>query len=170
MLRSNFSICLFFFLKGQIQTSVAQKDTVEEELQSLQMSVEEKEDQVKQQEEKVTQLNEQYHKFKSLLERKGFSVARRKNASTSYDVITNVSSSTKFRRRQETKNVLEFIHRGKEGSIYGAWNDISSAADNQTMDKLICGHKRGKYLRDLFDMTMKGYQNSDEALKQAVFM
>ncbi|RMX46918.1 hypothetical protein pdam_00014520 [Pocillopora damicornis] len=105
--------------QGQIQTSVAQKDTVEEELQSLQMSVEE---------------------------------------------------NTKFRRRQETKNVLEFIHRGKEGSIYGAWDDISSAADNQTMDKLICGHKRGKYLRDLFDMTMKGYQNSDEALKQAVFM
>ena len=134
------------------------------------MSVEEKEDQVKQQEEKVTQLNEQYHKFKSFLERKGFSVARRKNASTSYDVITNVSSSTKFRRRQETKNVLEFIHRGKEGSIYGAWDDISSAADNQTMDKLICGHKRGKYLQDLFDMTMKGYLNSDEALKQAVFM
>ena len=102
------------------------------------MSVEEKEDQVKQQEEKVTQLNEQYHKFKSLLERRGFSVARRKNASTTYDVITNVSSSTKFRRRQETKNVLEFIHRGKEGSIYGAWDDISSAADNQTMDKLVC--------------------------------
>ena len=46
------------------------------------MSVEEKEDQVKQQEEKVTQLNEQYHKFKSLLKRKGFLVARRKNAST----------------------------------------------------------------------------------------
>ena len=40
--------------------------------------MEEKEDQVKQQEEKVTQLNEQYHKFKSLLEQKGFSVARRK--------------------------------------------------------------------------------------------
>ena len=40
--------------------------------------MEEKEDKVKQQEEKVTQLNEQYHKFKSLLEQKGFSVARRK--------------------------------------------------------------------------------------------
>ena len=103
--------------------------------------MEEKEDQVKQQEEKVTQLNEQYHKFKSLLEQKGFSVARRKNASTTYDMITNVNSSTKYRRRQETKNVLEFIHGGKEGSIYGAWGYISSTADNQTMDKLISGLK-----------------------------
>ncbi|CAH3162294.1 unnamed protein product, partial [Pocillopora meandrina] len=156
--------------EGQIQTSVAQKDAVEEELQSLQKSVEEKEDEVKQQEEKVTQLNEQYHKFKSLLEQKGFSVARRKNASTTCDMITNVNSSTKYRRRQETKNVLEFIHGGKEGSIYGAWDYISSTADNQTMDTLISGLKRGKYLQGLFDKTMKGYQNSDEALKQAVFM
>ena len=38
------------------------------------------------------------------------------------------------------------------------------------MDKLISGLKRGKYLQGLFDKTMKGYQNSDEALKQAVFM
>ena len=59
--------------------------------------MEEKEDQVKQQEEKVTQLNEQYHKFKSLLEQKGFSVARRKNASPTYDMMTNVNSSTKYR-------------------------------------------------------------------------
>ena len=59
-----------FFKEGQRHTSVDQKDAVEVELQSLQKSVEEKEDQVKQQEEKVTQLNEQYQ-FKSLLEQKG---------------------------------------------------------------------------------------------------
>ena len=47
---------------------------------------------------------------------------------------------------------------------------MSSIADNQTMDKLISGHKRGKYLQGLFDKTMKGYQNSEEALKQAVMM
>ena len=57
-------------------------------------------------------------------------------------MITNVNSSTKYRRRQETKNVLEFIHGRKEGSIYGAWGYISSTADNQTMEKLISGLKR----------------------------
>lgn len=66
-------------------------------------------------------------------------------------MITNVNSSTKYRRRQETKNVLEFIHGGKEGSMYGAWGYISSTADNQTMDKLISGLKRGKYLQGLFE-------------------
>ena len=42
--------------------------------------------------------------------------------------------------------------------------------DNQTMDKLISGLKRGKYIQGLFDKTMKHYQNSEEALKQAVLM
>ena len=132
--------------------------------------MEEKTVQVQQQEEKVNQLNEQYNKFKSLLDQKGFSVSRRQNTSTTYEMVTNVNSSTRYRRRQETKNVLEFIHGGKEGSLYGAWDYVSSSADNQTMDKLISGLKRGKYLQCLFDKTMKQYQNSEEALKQAVLM
>ena len=153
-----------------MQSSVAQKDAAEGELERLQRSVEEKTLQVQQQEEKVKELNEQYHKFKSLLEQKGFSVSRRQNTTTTYEMVTNVNSSTRYRRRHETKNVLEFIHGGKEGSLYGAWDYVSSTADNQTMDKLISGLKRGKYIQGLFHKTMKHYQNSEEALKQAVLM
>ena len=112
----------FYVREKQLQTSVAQKDVAEEELERLERSVEEKTVQVQQQEEKVNQLNEQYNKFKSLLDQKGFSVSRRQNTSTTYEMVTNVNSSTRYRRRQETKNVLEFIHCGKEGSLYRAWD------------------------------------------------
>ena len=121
--------------------------------------------QVQQQEEKVSELNEHYNKFKSLLEQKGFSVHRRQNTSTTYEMVTNVNSSTRYTRRNETKNVLEFIHGGKEGSLYGAWDYVSSTADNQTMDKLISGLKRGKYIQGLFDKTMKHYQNSERGFQ-----
>ena len=151
-------------------TNYAQKDAAEGELERLERSVEEKTVQVQQQEEKVNELNEHYKKFKSLLEQKGFSVSRRQNICTTYEMVTNVNSSTRYRRRNETKNVLEFIHGGKEGSLYGAWDYVSSTADNQTMDKLISGLKWGKYIQGLFDKTMKQYQNSEEALKQAVLM
>jgi len=127
-----------------VESSVAQKDAAEGELERLERSVEEKTLQVQQQEEKVKELNEQYHKFKSLLEQKGFSVSRRQNTTTTYEMVTNVNSSTRYRRRHETKNVLEFIHGGKEGSLHGAWDYVSSTADNQTMDKLISGLKLGK--------------------------
>ena len=76
------------FTEKQLQTSVAQKDAAEGELERLERSVEEKTVQVQQQEEKVNELNEQYKKFKSLLEHKGFSVSRRQNTSTTYDMVT----------------------------------------------------------------------------------
>ena len=148
------------FTEKQVQTSVAQKDAAEGELERLERSVEEKTVQVQQQEEKVNELSEQYKKFKSLLEQKGFSVSRRQNTSTTYEMVTNFNSSTRYRRRHETKNVLEFIHGEIEGSLYGAWDYVSSTADNQTMDKLILGLKWGKYIQGLFDKTMKQYQNS----------
>ena len=85
-------------------------------------------------------------------------------------MVTNVNSSTRYRRRHETKNVLEFIHGGKEGALYGAWDYVSFSSDNQTMDKLISGFKRGKYLQGLLNKTMKDYQNSEESLKQVVLM
>ena len=120
--------------------------------------------------EKIDELNEQYKKFKTLLEQKGFSVSRRQNTSTTYELVTKVNSSTRYRRRHETRNVLEFIHGGKERALYGAWDYVSFSSDNQTMDKLISGFKRGKYLQGLLKKTMKDYQNSEESLKQAVLM
>ena len=111
--------------------------------------------QMEQQEEKINELNEQYNKFKTLLEQEGFSVSRRQNTSTTYEMVTNVNSSTRYRRRHETKNFLEFIHGGKEGALYGTWDYVSFSSDNQTMDKLISGFKLGKYLQGLLNKTMK---------------
>jgi len=62
-------------------------------------------------------------------------------------MVTNDNSGTRYTQRQETKNVLEFIHCGKEGSLYRAWDYFKSTADNQTMDKLISGLKREKKTR-----------------------
>ena len=113
-----------FVTDKQVRISEAQKNAAEEELERLERNVEEKTVQVQQQEEKVSELNEHYNKFKSLLEQKGFSVRRRQNTSTTYEMVRNINSSTRYRRRQETKNVLEFIHGGKEGSLYGAWDYV----------------------------------------------
>ena len=126
--------------------------------------------QLEQQEETINELNEQYNKFKTLLEQEGFSVSRRQNTSITYEMVTNVNSSTRYRRRHETKNVLEFIHGGKEGALYGAWGYASFSSDNQTMDKVISRFKWGKYLQCLLNKTMNDYQNSEESIKQAVLM
>ena len=45
---------------------------------------------------------------------------------------------------EKKQTVLEFIDGEKEEFIYGAWDYVSSTTDNQTMDKLIAGLRRGK--------------------------
>lgn len=76
----------------------------------------------------------------------------------------------RYRRRQETKDILEFIHGGSIASIYGAWDYVYSTADKDMFNELMAGLKRGRYLQSLFEKAAKDYKNSDDALKQAVLI
>lgn len=65
--------------------------------------------------------------------------------------------------------MLEYIHGGEEeGAILGARDLIAAYATKETMDKLIASYKRGKYLQGVFGKAVKDFNNSEEALKQAV--
>ena len=85
-------------------------------------------------EEKFSHLTKAYEKLKLLIEQKEYSRARRKNTATTFETILNPHSSTKYRRRQETKNILEFIHGGEEGSLYGAWDHVVSNTSKPLME------------------------------------
>jgi len=96
--------------------------------------------------------------------------SKRLHNPTTYEMVTNTKSSTRYRRRQETRDVLEYVHGGDDGAVYGAWDFATSSASKETMDKLIGGYKRGKYLQGVFGKAIRDFNNSEEALKQAVAM
>ena len=68
----------------------------------------------------LDEINRKYEKLKVLLEQRGYARTRRQNVETSFEMINNRTSTTKVRRKLETKNILQFIHGGEEGSLYGA--------------------------------------------------
>ena len=70
---------------------------------------------------KFDELNTQYEKLKVLLDQKEYARSRRKKNETTLETIRSTSSSVRYRRRQESQNVLEYTHGGKDGAIYGAW-------------------------------------------------
>ena len=43
-------------------------------------------------------------------------------------MINNTTNSTRYRCCEETKNVLEYVHGGRDGSINGAWDYLISIA------------------------------------------
>ena len=60
----------------------------------------------------MSALNAQYEKIRTLLERKGYARKRRENIPTDKNMISHNLSSTRYRRKKETKNILEFLHGG----------------------------------------------------------
>lgn len=94
--------------------------------------------------------------------------SKRAQNATTFDMISDVKSSAWYRRRQESKDILEYIHGGEEGAILGAWHLIAAYATKETIHKLIASYKRGKYLQGVFGKAVKDFNNSEESLKQAV--
>ena len=117
--------------------------------------------------EKLKEVSDQYDKLRTLLSQKGYSRTRRQNTSTTLSTITDSQSSVRYRRRQETKDVLEYIHGGK-GAIFGAWDFATANASKDTMDTLLAKYKRGKYLESVLSKAMKDSSESEGALTQAI--
>ena len=83
-------------------------------------------------------------------------------------MINDYKSSTRYRRREETKNMLEFIHGGSEPSLYWAWDFLSANASEKIMSKLMGSYKRGKFIQAIFGKAISDYQKSEEAVKQSL--
>ena len=118
----------------------------------------------------LDEINSKYEKLKLLLEERGYARTRRQNVETTFEMINNRTSTTRFRRKLETKNILQFIRGEEEGSLYGAWDYLRSPASSELMDKLINGYKRGTYLQAVFGRATDNFSKSEDALKQAVAM
>ena len=99
---------LSLFIEIALQKSKGEKETLDKEISKA--------------DETLRELKQAYEKVKKLLDQKDYSRRRRSAASTSYEMINDYKSSTRYRRREETKNNLEFIHGGFEASLYGAWD------------------------------------------------
>ena len=145
---------LSLFIERALQKSKGEKETLDKEISEA--------------EETLRELKEAYEKVKKLLEQKDYSRRRRSAASTSYEMINDYKSSTRYRRREETKNILEFIHGGFEASLYGAWDFLAANASNETMTKLMSSYKRGRFLQGIFERAINDFQKSEEVLKQSV--
>ena len=121
-------------------------------------------------EKRLHNVTKEYEKLKVVLEPKQNAKKVRQNTSTTFEMINNPHSSTRYRRRRETKNVLDFFHGGEEASLYGAWDYLSSSASESLIENFLGNYKRGRFLQGVFGKAVKGFSNSEGALKQAVAM
>ena len=119
-------------------------------------------------EEKLQALKSQYDRFKCILAQTQQARSMRVKNPTTYEMISDTTNSTRYRRRQETKDVLEYIHGSEIGAIYKAWDIIGKYVVDETIKELFTSYRQGKYLEGIFGKSITEFNKSEDALKQAV--
>lgn len=103
----------FAFLVSEIISLNRSIEQLKNEKVELSESVQEIELKRLEEEKGMRECKEQYNKLKVLLEQKGYARKRRENKPTDEAMIKDSASSARYRRRIESKNIMEFIHGGK---------------------------------------------------------
>lgn len=114
-------------------------------------------------EEDVIELKDLYSKYQALLEKKG-----RKKVETTQQLIQDSSNSTRYNGQHQTKQMLEFIHGGETGALYGAWDFLCRYAKHAMMEELLLSYRRGKFVENLYGKFTDKYKTSDNCMKQAI--
>ena len=115
----------------------------------------------KKQEDDLELLKKEYNRFKAMLGQTQQGRSKRTQNATSFEMISDFKNSTRYRRQQETKEMLEYIHGGDERALYGAWDFLTSFASKEIIDKLVASYKQGKYLQGVFGKAVKDFGNSE---------
>ena len=107
-------------------------------------------------------LHEEYKNFKLFIEPKQHSKSQRAKNPTSNET----ARTTRYNRCIETKDMLEYIHGGSDGAIFGAWEYFSKNASKEQLENHMLEYKKGNFMKNLyghFNESLRG-----ETLKEAV--
>ena len=113
-------------------------------------------------------LKSQFDRFKPILGQTQQARSMRVKNPTTYEMISDTTNSTRYYRRRETKDVLEYIHCSEIGAICGAWDISAKYASDEITEKIFTSYKRGKYLEGIFVKSVTEFNTSEDSLKQAV--
>ena len=133
--------------------------SLDDKITELQTALKRSEETVEEAQDQLSTLTKELEALKCMisalgLDYKHFSKAKRESNSTSKTIITDSGFNTRYRRRKETKKALTFLHGGKTGSFYGAWDYIAANAPKELITELIVMYKRGNHLKKIFSNAM----------------
>lgn len=87
---------------------------------------------------------------------------------TTWETINDSTSSTHYNRRKDTKTLLEYIHGGSNGAVYGAWDFLCRYAPDELLEQFFLERKKGKFFVKLYGKFGNAYKTCSEGMNQAV--
>ena len=105
-----------------------------------------------------------------MLNQKQFSRTKRELNPTTFENINDSANRTHYNRRIETKNILEYIHGGLSGPLFGVWDFILGYRDETLIEKFIVSYKRGKCIETLYGKFSAKHFHCEDSMKRALAM
>ena len=115
----------------------------------------------------VAKLNEEFERVKLILTPTSRGRLLREKNPTSEEMIGK-TCSTRYKRQEETKDLLEYVHGGSDGSIFGAWDYIRRYATEEQLESFVVSFKKGKFVERIHGKFSDTFRKSDAAINQAV--
>ena len=109
-------------------------------------------------------------KYKLLNQKQQQAKSRRENNPTTWENITSVQNTSRYDRQRKTKDILEYIHRGMEGALLGAWDFLTRYGNKDQIEKYFLSYKRGKFVETLYGNFSDTFTKSPASMNQAVAM
>ena len=78
--------------------------------------------------------------------RLAFAKGKREKTPTTWESINDSSCTRRYNRQRETKKMLEYIHGGSDGALFGAWDFLVKYARKELVEKCILAFKKGKFI------------------------
>ena len=93
-----------------------------------------------------TKLLDEYRNFKHFIEPNEHSKSQRAKNPPSNETARTI----RYNRCIETKDMLEYIHGGSDGAIFGVWEYMSKNASKEQLENLMLDYKKGKFMEKLY--------------------
>lgn len=116
----------------------------------------------------ISDKTDEYEKLKFLINPTSHGKKLRERNPTNLSIINDGKSSTRFARRNETKHVLEYIHGGSQGSLYGAFDYLSKHATKEQWEHFVTSFKKGKFIEQLNGRFNDSFRKSSDGMNNAI--
>ena len=74
----------------------------------------------------INEMNEDYQNLKFIIDSTSQGKTKRVKNPTTNEMVNDSSCSTRYVRRNETKDVLEYIHGGADGAVFGSFDFLKN--------------------------------------------
>ena len=105
-----------------------------------------------------------------MLNQQRFSRTKMELNPTTFENINDSANRTHYNRRIEKKYILEYIHGGISGALFGAWDFILGYGDETLIEKFIVSYRRGKFIEKLYSKFSDKHFHSEDSMKRALPM